>query len=80
MRSYNERNYCLEKSKRSAGVAPEVLLRNPLRQGDKVRKRGIHPGFEIQDRRHQKAETGVSVASQKGLVSSKKAAVTDNVL
>ena len=31
----------------------------------------IHPGFETQSRRYQKSKTGVSVASQKGLVSYK---------
>ena len=39
--------------------------------GDKARKRGIHPGFETQGRRHKKSKTGVSVAPQKGLMSSK---------
>ena len=33
-------------SKRSAGVAPEVNLRNPLHAGNKACKRGIHPSFE----------------------------------
>ena len=33
---------------------------------------GIHPGFETQGRHCQKSITGVSVASQKGLRSSKK--------
>ena len=55
----------------SAGVAPEVNLRNSLHTGDKARKRGIHPGFETQGRRHQKSKTGVSVAPRKGLTSSK---------
>ena len=32
---------------------------------------GIHPGFEPQGRCHQKSKTGVSVVSQKGLMSSK---------
>ena len=32
----------------SAGVAPEVNLRNSLQAGDKARKWGIHPGFETQ--------------------------------
>ena len=54
-----------------AGVAPEVNLRNSLHAGDKARKRGIHPGFESQGRRHQKSKTGVSVAPRKGLMSSK---------
>ena len=31
---------------RSAGVASEVNLRNPLRAGKKACKQGIHPGFE----------------------------------
>ena len=30
-----------------------------------------HPGFETQGRHHQKSKTGVSVAPQKGLMSSK---------
>ena len=30
-----------------------------------------HSGFETQRRHHQKSETGVSVSSQKGLMSSK---------
>ena len=44
---------------------------NPLHTGDKACKPGIHLGFEIQSRHHQKSKTGVSVASQKGLMSSK---------
>ena len=35
---------------------------NPLRLGEKARKRGIHPDFKTQCRRHQKPRTGVSVA------------------
>ena len=38
--------------KRSACVAPELNMRNPLHVGDESCKRGIHqPGFEIYDRR-----------------------------
>ena len=59
-------------AKRSAGVAPEVNLRNSLHAGNKAHKRGIHPGSETQGRRHQKSKTGVSVAPQKGLMFSKK--------
>ena len=55
-----------------AGVAPEVNLKNSLHAGDKAHRRGIHPGFETQDRRHQKSKTGALVAPQKGLMSSKK--------
>ena len=59
-------------AKRSASVTPEVNLRNSLHAGDKASKRGIHPDFETQGRRHHKSKTGVSAAPQKGLVSSKK--------
>ena len=55
----------------SAGVAPEVNLRNSWHTGDKACKQGIHPGFETQGRRHQKSKTGVSVDPRKGLMSSK---------
>ena len=60
-------------TKRSAGVAPEVNLRGhishiPLPSVNKT----AHSGFETQRRCHQKSTTGVSVASQKGLMSSKK--------
>ena len=46
-------------TKWSAGVAPEVNIRNLLRAGDEAYKRGIHPGFETQARCHQKSKTGV---------------------
>ena len=36
-----------------------------------ARKHTIHPGFETQGKHHQKSKTGVSVAPQKGHVSSK---------
>ena len=59
-------------NKRSAGVETEVNLREyvkhiPLLSAYKV----PHSGFETQWRCHQKSKTGVSVAPQKGLVSSK---------
>ena len=59
-------------TKRSAGVAPEVNLREhishmTLPSADKA----AHSGFETQGRCHQKPKTGVSVAPQKGLMSSK---------
>ena len=37
-------------TKRSAGVAPTVNLRNPLHAADEVHKQEIHPGFESQGR------------------------------
>ena len=39
-------------------------MRNPSYRANEARKRGIHPGFEIQDRRRQKSKTWVSVAPQ----------------
>ena len=56
----------------SAGVIPEVNLRNSLHTGDKAHNRGIHPGFETQGRHRQKSKTGVSVAPRKGLYVLKK--------
>ena len=50
----------------------EVNLRNPLHTGNKACKQGIHHGFEAFGRHHQKSKTGVSVNSQKGLMSFKK--------
>ena len=58
-------------TKRSAGVTPEVSVRNPLHNGEKACKQGIHPGFETQCRRHQMSKTGVSAAWQKDLVAPK---------
>ena len=59
-------------AKRSVGVAPEVNLREfvthmPLPSVNKA----AHSGFETQRRHHQKSKKGVSMAPQKGLMSSK---------
>ena len=43
-----------------AGVVSEVNLRNPFHASDKTQKRRIHPGFEIQDRRHQKSDRDIT--------------------
>ena len=56
---------------RPAGVALEVNLRNTLHVDDKACKQVIHPSFEVQSRHRQKSKTGVSVAPQTGLMSSK---------
>ena len=50
-------------AKRSAGVAPEVILRILWCIGNEACKWGIHPGFKIQGRCHQKSKTMVSVAN-----------------
>ena len=50
---------------KSASVAPEVNLKNPLHIGDKARKLNIHPVFETQGIHHQKTETEASVAHTK---------------
>ena len=62
----------MQVAKRSAAVTPEVNLREcilcrPLPSANKP----PHSAFETQRRRHKNSETGVSVAPQKGLVSSK---------
>ena len=59
-------------AKRSAGVKPEVNLREhitctPLSSANMA----AHSGFEIQRRHQQKSKTGVSVPPTKGLMSSK---------
>ena len=59
----------LSSIKRSAGAATRGESA-PLHPGHKTCKQGIHPGFETQGRRHRKSKTGVSVVSQKGLLSS----------
>ena len=67
-----ERKYAMLAPKRSAGVAPEVNLREHVTYmpPPSVNK-AAHSGFETQRRHHQKSKTGVSMASQKGLMSSK---------
>ena len=54
--------------KKLAGVASKVNLRNPLHTVYKAHKQGTNPGFETQERRHQKYKTGVSVAPQRVLM------------
>ena len=49
-------------TKKSGGIAPEVNLRNLLHACHETNNWGIHSGFEIQGRCHQKSKTGVSVA------------------
>ena len=48
--------------KRSAGIALEVNLRNPLHAAEEAHKQGIQPGFETKGGRHQKSKTGISAA------------------
>ena len=59
-------------TKRLVGVTPEVNLREyitcmPLPSENKA----AHSGFETYRKHHQKSKTAVSVAPQKGLMSSK---------
>ena len=58
-------------TKSSAGFVPGPNLGNLLHTGDEEGKQKIHPGFETHGRRQQKSKTGISVAPQKGLMSSK---------
>ena len=59
-------------TKRSAGVAPEVNLRECVTH---MLLQSMHTAanssFETKRRRHQKSKTRISVAPQKGLISSK---------
>ena len=57
---------------RSAGITPDVNLRNPLHTDNKVHNQRIHPGFEIMGRRYQKFKSKVSVVPKKGMMSAKK--------
>ena len=57
-------------TKRLAGVKAEVNLRETCTPPSSANK-AAHSGFETQRRHHQKSKTGVSVAPQKGLMSSK---------
>ena len=41
---------------RSAGVAREVNLMNPLKTGEEACKQGIHPDFETKGRHQQKSK------------------------
>ena len=51
--------------KSSAGVTPQVNLRNPLHPGKEVHKYEIPVCFETRGRRHRKSKAGVSVVTQK---------------
>ena len=66
--------------KRSAGVASEVNLRNPLYVGKKAHKKGIHPGFETLDKHHQKFKVGVSIKNKKIGASDKKGLMSSKLL
>ena len=63
-------------AKRSAGVTPKVNLRTLLHACNESHKNAkgsiLALNFNTEGRHRQKSKTGVSVASQKGLVSSKK--------
>ena len=48
-----------EAAKRSAGVIPEMNLRNPLYEGDGAISEGFYPGFGTQGRCHQKSKTEI---------------------
>ena len=50
---------------RSAGITPEVNLKNPLQAGDNECKSGIHPFFEIQGRHQEKSKIGFAMTQKK---------------
>ena len=51
--------------KRLAILTSEVNLRNPLHTGDEVCNQGIHLGFEIQGRLHQKSKNRGTIGNTK---------------
>ena len=68
-------------TKRSAGVAPDMNPREcvtctPLPSANNA----AHSGFETKRRIHQKSKTGVSVAPQEGLMSSKNLVVSRKIV
>ena len=72
VRKYADRNgsAAVLAAKRSAGIAPEANLRNPLRAGDETRRQGNPPGFETLDF-NRSLKQGYQWPPYKGLVSSK---------
>ena len=59
-------------TKRLAGVAPEVSLRECVAcTPPPIAHKAAYSGLETHRRCHQKSKTGVSMAPQKGLISSK---------
>ena len=58
-------------TKRSAGVTPDLNLRNPLHLGDKTPKQGNPPWLWSPGQMLPEAQNGLSVAPEKGLMSSK---------
>ena len=59
-------------TKRSAGVTPELNLRGHVTyMPPPSANKATLSGFETQRRHHQKSKTGISVAPQKGFMSSK---------
>ena len=66
------RTQCFLHANRSAGVALEANLRNPLHAGDKACKRGDQPWLWNPDETSLKVRNrGISSPPQKGLMSSK---------
>ena len=57
-------------TKRSAGVTPEMNLREHITRTPLPMNKSAHSGFETQRRCHQKSKTGISVAAEKVLMSS----------
>ena len=59
-------------AKRSAGVTPEVNVKEHVTpMPPQSTNKAANSSFETQRRHHQKSKTGMSVAPQKGLMSSK---------
>ena len=58
-------------ARRSAGVTPEINLKEPVTyMPPPSMNKAAHSGCETERRHYQESKTGVSVAPQKGLMSS----------
>ena len=62
MCEYQKDSAAIRAVKRSAGVAPEVNLRNPFHACDEACKQGIHPSLEIPGQTSPDVQNRVSVA------------------
>ena len=75
--SGRDRSAAMLAAKRLAGVTPEVNFNEHVKHTPLPRvHKAAHSSFETQRRCHQKSKTGISMAPQKGLMSSKNYVIT----
>ena len=56
----DKKRFSCNPGQRSAGVTPQVNLRNPLHAGAEVCKQGIDPGFETQGKCQERSKNRVT--------------------